>query len=176
MPQTPKLRCAPARPPFQVVLVEPEIPPNTGAVARTCAATGSPLHLVGPLGFDISERAVRRAGIDYWHLVEIHRHSSLEDLLATQPEARFHLFSAEARRSYIDADLQPGDLLVFGRESVGLPRELLARHPDRVCGIPTAGAVRSLNLSNAVAIALFEGLRASGDLSRTYVEDPGSRS
>lgn len=171
MPKTPKLRCAALTPPFHIVLVEPEIPPNTGAVARTCAATQSPLHLVGPLGFDISERAVRRAGIDYWHLVDIHRHESFEELLATAPQRPFHLFSAEARRSYTQASLQPGDMLVFGRESVGLPRELLAQYPERVCGIPTAGGVRSLNLSNAVAIALFEGLRRCGTLDRTYVEE-----
>lgn len=171
MPKTPKLRCAALARPFHVVLVEPEIPPNTGAVARTCAATQSPLHLVGPLGFDISERAVRRAGIDYWHLVEIHRHNSFDELLAKRPSQPFHLFSAEATRSYTEVDLQPGDMMVFGRESVGLPRELLARYPDRVCGIPTAGAVRSLNLANAVSIALFEGMRGSGAFEQTYVED-----
>lgn len=171
MPKTPKLRCEVLTSPFHVVLVEPEIPPNTGAVARTCAATQSPLHLVGRLGFDISERAVRRAGIDYWHLVEIHRHADFAELLEKHPGRPFHLFSAEAQRSYTDANLRPGDMLVFGRESVGLPRELLSQHPDRVCGIPTAGAVRSLNLANAVSIALFEGLRAGGAFERTHVED-----
>lgn len=175
MPQTAKLRCKPCQPAFHVVLLEPEIPPNTGAVARTCAATQCPLHLVGPLGFDISERAVKRAGLDYWHLVDLRRHESFEALLEQEPDRPFHLFSAEGNRSYLEADLQPGDMLVFGRESVGLPRELLARYPERVCGIPTAGGVRSLNLSNAVAIALFEGLRRSGALRQTYIEPaPGT--
>ena len=173
MPQTPKLRCAPLTPPFEVVLVEPEIPPNTGAVARTCAATQSPLHLVGPLGFEISDRAVKRAGIDYWHLVDVHRHAQLDDLLLRKPTPRFFLFSSDATTSYIDAEYRPGDLLIFGRESVGLPRELLEKHRERVLGIPTSGGVRSLNLSNAVAIVLFEALRATGGLSQTFVEDMG---
>lgn len=170
MPQTNKLRCAPTVPGFQVVLVEPEIPPNTGAVARTCAATQSPLHLVGKLGFEISDRAVKRAGIDYWHLVDVHRHDSFEALLANQPGRAVHLFSSDATRSYTEADFRPGDLLVFGRESVGLPRELLQAHPDRVLGIPTSGGVRSLNLSNAVAVVLYEALRSSGAFQRTHIE------
>lgn len=170
MPATRKLRCAPQSPPFRVVLLEPEIPPNTGAVARTCAATGSPLHLIEPLGFDIDERAVRRAGIDYWHLVDVHLHESLEAFTTAQPEARLHLFSTDTEQSYLDADFAPGDALVFGRESVGLPRELLRAHQTRVWGIPTSGGVRSLNLSNSVAIVLFEALRRGGSLAQTHVE------
>ncbi|MCA9582980.1 MAG: tRNA (cytidine(34)-2'-O)-methyltransferase [Myxococcales bacterium] len=165
MPQGPKLRCAAATPPFEVVLVEPEIPPNTGSVARTCAATSSPLHLIRPLGFSIDERAVRRAGIDYWHLVSVHEHDSFDDYLATASPPKVHLFASGADRSYLDADLTPGDALVFGKESVGLSDEILARFPDRVWGIPTSGAVRSLNLSNAVAIVLFEALRRTGTLA-----------
>jgi len=170
MPRTGKLRCTAMDPAFRVVLVAPEIPPNTGAVARTCAATGSPLHLIEPLGFDIDERAVRRAGIDYWHLVDLHVHPTLTDFRADHPAGRMHLFSTDASRSYLDVDFEPGDSLVFGCESVGLPRELLQAHPDRVCGIPTSGAVRSLNLSNSVAIALYEALRAGEHLSPTFVE------
>ncbi|MFW6050683.1 MAG: tRNA (cytidine(34)-2'-O)-methyltransferase [Myxococcota bacterium] len=171
MPRGPKLRASPMGHPFRVVLVEPEIPPNTGAVARTCAATGSPLHLVGPLGFRIDAQAVRRAGLDYWHLVDLHRHDSLDDLRATHPDLRMHLFSAGASRSYLEADLRPGDALVFGKESVGLPPEVLRAHADRVWAIPTLGPVRSLNLSNAVAIVLYEALRRAGALARPFMAD-----
>ena len=169
-PLTPKLRCEPIEPPFQVVLVEPEIPPNTGSVARTCAATGSPLHLIEPLGFRIDDRSLKRAGIDYWHLVDLAVHANFEAFRATQPNTRLHFFSSEAERSYHTADIAPGDALVFGKESVGLPRELLRAYPDQVWGIPTSGRIRSLNLSNAVAIVLFDVLRRSGVLDRTYIE------
>jgi tRNA (cytidine/uridine-2'-O-)-methyltransferase len=171
MPITPKLRCRALEPAFRVVLVEPEIPPNTGSVARTCAATGSPLHLIEPLGFRIDDRALKRAGIDYWHLVDVHTHPNLAAFNAAHPHVRMHLLSSEAERSYLDADFQPGDALVFGKESVGLPRELLHQHPERVWGIPTSGRVRSLNLSNAVSIVLFEALRRQGTLAQTFVED-----
>lgn len=169
MPDTPKLRCPPLPAPFSIVLVEPEIPPNTGSVARTCAATSSPLHLIEPLGFRIDDRSLKRAGIDYWHLVQVHVHASFTAFRQNAPELRLHLFSSQGERSYLDADFMPGDALVFGKESVGLPRELLAQHPDRVWGIPTSGAVRSLNLSNAVAIVLFEALRQNGGLAPTSV-------
>lgn len=159
MPNTPKLRTQPLAEPFRVVLVEPEIPPNTGSIARTCAATSSPLHLIEPLGFRIDERSVKRAGIDYWHLVRLQVHPNFDDFCTRFSSTRLHLFSSEATQSYLQADLEPGDALVFGRESVGLPRELLETHRERVWGIPTSGKVRSLNLSNAVAIVLFEALR-----------------
>jgi tRNA (cytidine/uridine-2'-O-)-methyltransferase len=155
---------------MRVVLVEPEIPPNTGSVARTCAATQSPLHLIEPLGFRIDERSVRRAGIDYWHLVDVNVHASFERFRAEHPQARLHLFSSQAERSHLEADFRPGDALVFGKESVGLPREMLQNHSDRVWGIPTSGAVRSLNLSNAVAIVLYEALRQNDALGPTFVE------
>lgn len=169
MPTGPKLRATPLAVPFRVVLVEPEIPPNTGSVARTTAATSSALHLVGPLGFRIDEQSVRRAGVDYWHLVDLHRHDDLDAFAAAHPEARLFLYSANATRSYLEADPRPGDALVFGKESVGLEPALLARYPDRVFGIPTLGPVRSLNLSNAVAIVLYEALRREGVLGATYV-------
>jgi tRNA (cytidine/uridine-2'-O-)-methyltransferase len=168
MPQGLKLRASPTTSPFHVVLVEPEIPPNTGAVARTCGATQSPLHLVGRLGFQINEHAVRRAGLDYWDLVEIHRHESFEAFEESDPQRRIHLFSATASRSYIEAAFEPGDALVFGRESVGLPRELLEDRQN-VWGIPTIGAVRSLNLSNAVAIVLYEALRQNQAFEHTFL-------
>lgn len=169
MPTGPKLR-APARPtPFRVVLVEPEIPQNTGSIARTTAATNCGLHLVGPLGFRIDAQSVRRAGVDYWHLVDLHQHDDLDGFIAAHPTSRLHLFSANATRSYLDAEYRDGDALVFGKESVGLDPALLARFPDRVLGIPTLGAVRSLNLSNAVAIVVYEALRQRGYLDSTFV-------
>lgn len=176
MTQRSKLRAAPLVPPFQVVLLEPEIPPNTGSVARTCAATASPLHLIEPLGFRTDERSIRRAGLDYWHLVDVTQHRSWDAFRAALPGLRLHLFSANARRSYLEADFAPGDALVFGKESVGLPEALLDAHAERVWAIPTVaprgGGVRSLNLSNAVAIVLFEALRRNGALDRTHL-DPG---
>jgi tRNA (cytidine/uridine-2'-O-)-methyltransferase len=170
VPVGPKLRCAPLARPFRVVLVEPEIPPNTGSVARTCAATQTPLHLIEPLGFRIDDRSLKRAGIDYWHLVQVAVHGSFEAFEAAQPEARVHVFTGQATRSYLDADLQPGDALVFGKESVGLPPELVKRFEARAWGIPMSGGVRSLNLSNAVAIVLFEALRRHRGLSPAFVE------
>ena len=170
MPVTPKLRCQPLQPAFRIVLVEPEIPPNTGSIARTCAATQSPLHLIEPLGFRIDDRSLKRAGIDYWHLVDVRTHPSFDAFRHSYSETRLHFLSSEAERSYLEADFQPGDALVFGKESVGLPRELLHAHPDRVWGIPTSGGVRSLNLSNAVAIVLFEALRKQDALAQTFIE------
>jgi tRNA (cytidine/uridine-2'-O-)-methyltransferase len=161
----PRLRAAPLRPPFRIVLVEPEIPQNTGNIARLAAATQSPLHLIGRLGFRIDEHAVRRAGLDYWHLVELEQHLDLLHFQNAHPGARLRLFSALATRSYLDADFQPGDALVFGKESVGLSPEILERHPGEVLGIPTLGPVRSLNLANAVSIVLYEALRQVGALA-----------
>lgn len=170
MPAGPKLRCAPLARPFRVVLVEPEIPPNTGSVARTCAATQTPLHLIEPLGFRIDDRSLKRAGIDYWHLVDVSVHGSFDAFTAAHPAARVHVFTGHAERSYLEADLEPGDALVFGKESVGLPPELVRRHAGRAWGIPMSGGVRSLNLSNAVAIVLFEALRRHGGLAPTFIE------
>lgn len=146
-------------PPLRVVLVHPEIPPNTGAIARLCAATATPLHLVEPLGFRLTDRALRRAGLDYWHAVELYRHRSIEEWFEVAP-ARFHLFSTAGARSYFEAEFQPGDALVFGSETTGLPDELLERWPNRVLAIPLhPDRVRSLNLATAVATALYEALR-----------------
>jgi tRNA (cytidine/uridine-2'-O-)-methyltransferase len=172
---TPRLRAAPLTPPFHVVLVEPEIPPNTGNVARLCAATASPLHLVGPLGFRIDEHSVRRAGVDYWHLVDVRRHLDFPHFenawrKESGPEgARLHLFTALSERSYLDAGFRAGDALVFGKESVGLPDELIAQYKDCTVGIPTLGAVRSLNLANAVGIALFDALRQAGAFATPFI-------
>jgi tRNA (cytidine/uridine-2'-O-)-methyltransferase len=167
-----RLRARPLDTPLHIVLVEPEIPPNTGNIARLAAATASPLHLVGRLGFRIDEHSVRRAGLDYWHLVDLHTHPTFEAFLdawrAGAPGGRLHLFSAPGARSYLTAPTQPGDALVFGKESVGLPADLLERFADRVVGIPTLGPVRSLNLANAVSIAVYEALRGLGAIDDTF--------
>jgi tRNA (cytidine/uridine-2'-O-)-methyltransferase len=169
---TPRLRAAPIAPPLHVVLVEPEIPPNTGNVARLCAATASPLHLVGRLGFRIDDHAVRRAGVDYWHLVDVRTHVDFPHFMHAfrkeSPRGELHLFSAVATTSHVAARYAAGDALVFGKESVGLPEELLAAHAGRVVGIPTLGAVRSLNLANAAGIALYEALRQLGAFEATF--------
>lgn len=170
MPDGPKLRCAPLSPALQVCLVAPEIPPNTGAVARTCAATQSRLHLVRPLGFSLDQRAVRRAGLDYWPLVDLHVHDDFGAFEAASGGARLHLFTAGASRSYLDVAYRPGDVLVFGRESVGLDPDLLARFPAQQAAIPTSGPVRSLNLSNAVSIVLYEAQRQLGVLADTHMD------
>lgn len=173
--QAPRLRVDPPATPFHVVLVEPEIPQNTGSIARLTAATSSVLHLVGKLGFRIDEKSVRRAGVDYWHLVNLRQHLDLAHLGQQIPPKKWLLFSALASRSYLDAPFEPGSALVFGKESVGLPEELVAQYPDQVYGIPTSGAVRSLNLSNAVSIVLYEALRATGSLGGARRVDPAER-
>lgn len=159
-----RLRVPPPSEPCHVVLVEPEIPQNTGSIARLTAATCSRLHLVGRLGFRIDEKSVRRAGVDYWHLVDLQQHVDLAHLAQELPPERWILLSATAPRSYLDAPYTPGAVLVFGCESTGLPTELQERYPEQIYGIPTSGAVRSINLSNAVGVVLFEALRATGAL------------
>lgn len=175
MAEKKRLRAAPLSPPLHLVLVEPEIPPNTGNVARLAAATASPLHLVGPLGFRVDAHAVRRAGLDYWHLVDLRRHLDFAHFLhawrGEVPGGRLHLFTAHAARSHLMAGFAPGDALVFGRESVGLAEALLDEHPDRHVGLPTLGAVRSLNLANAVGIALYEALRQCHALDEARLGD-----
>lgn len=165
-----KLRVDPLTPSLHLVLVEPEIPQNTGNIARLCAATQSELHLVGPLGFRVDEKAVRRAGLDYWHLVKLSLHPDFSTFTAKHPDARLFLLSANAGRSYTEMDIRPGDALVFGKESVGLPKEMLKQYSDRCYGIPTSGAVRSLNLANAAAIVSYEALRKLGGLNDPRLE------
>jgi tRNA (cytidine/uridine-2'-O-)-methyltransferase len=145
---------------LHVALWEPEIPPNTGNVARLCAATGVPLHLIGRLGFRLDDRHLRRAGLDYWDAVDLRRHASLADLEAALPASRLICFSARATRRYTDLAYHPGDCLLFGSESRGLPPSLLARHAEHTVCLPMpSGHVRSLNLATAVGIALYEALR-----------------
>lgn len=163
-----KLRVPALAAPFHVCLVDPEIPQNTGNIARLCAATQSRLHLVGRLGFRIDQRAVRRAGIDYWHLVDLALHPDFGAFALAHeraaPTGRVRILSASGRRSYLECDFRPGDALVFGRESTGVPSEVIDRYPDEVYGIPTIGAVRSLNLASAAAIVVYEALRKVGAL------------
>lgn len=144
---------------FNIVLVEPEIPQNTGNIARTCAATGCDLHLVKPLGFEISDKYLKRAGLDYWHLVHVHIYENLEELFAKYPNGRFYYFTTKARKRHSDEEYKAGDFLVFGKETKGLDEELLLSHPDECVRIPMIGEARSLNLSNAAAVAVYEALR-----------------
>ena len=147
---------------FHIVLVEPEIPQNAGNIARTCAVTGCVLHLVKPLGFEISDKYLKRAGLDYWHLVDVHIHESFEEVEKELQGARFFFFTTKARKCYSDEAFQAGDVLVFGKETKGLPEELLVSRPEGCVRIPMLGDTRSLNLSNSVAIAVYEGLRQNG--------------
>jgi tRNA (cytidine/uridine-2'-O-)-methyltransferase len=149
--------------PFNIVLIEPEIPPNTGNIARLCAATGAVLHLVGKLGFSIDDRYLKRAGLDYWEFVALKQWPDLATLQAAEPEGRFFYLSTKVARSYLQAGFQPGDFIVFGKETKGLPEDLLAANPDTSITIPMpAGAVRSLNLSTSAGIVLYEALRQCG--------------
>lgn len=153
-------------PPFNIVLVEPEIPPNTGNIARLCAATQTVLHLVEPLGFSIDDRQLKRAGLDYWGSVDIRIWDGFDRILSAYPGGRFFYLSTKASRSYLAADFQPGDFLVFGKETKGLPPELIAAHPDTAITIPMPGeTVRSLNLSTSAGIVLYEALRQAGRIS-----------
>ncbi|CAN7336843.1 tRNA (uridine(34)/cytosine(34)/5-carboxymethylaminomethyluridine(34)-2'-O)-methyltransferase TrmL [Paenibacillus sp. LjRoot56] len=147
---------------FHIVLVEPEIPANTGNISRTCAATGAHLHLVRPLGFDTDDKTLKRAGLDYWHSVKIHYHDSFDEVMAAYEGHRFFFASTKASKRYSDFVFQDGDFFVFGKETKGLPEELLRQHPDTLIRLPMSDAVRSLNLSNSAAIILYEGLRQTG--------------
>jgi tRNA (cytidine/uridine-2'-O-)-methyltransferase len=152
-------------PPFNVVLIEPEIPPNTGNIARLCAATGAHLHLVKPLGYELSEKTLKRAGMDYWNLVTWRTWESAPEFWEATGFSNVHLFSTKARRPYHTVPFQLGDYLVFGRETQGLPESLLAEHPDKACRIPMLNPdARSLNLSTSVGVALYEALRQTGSL------------
>lgn len=142
---------------FNVVLVEPEIPPNTGNIGRLCLATGSRLHLVKPLGFSIDHRELKRAGLDYWKEVDVRLWDSFERLTESVT-GRYFFLTTKSDRPYYDIRFKAGDLLVFGRETKGLPESLLAAHPDKLLTIPMHGT-RSLNLATAVAVVLFEAVR-----------------
>lgn len=144
---------------LNIVLVEPEIPQNCGNIARTCAAIGARLHLIRPLGFDISEKAVRRAGLDYWNLVQVQDYQNLDDFFRRNDVRQMWCLSTKAPRCYTEARYEDGCYLFFGKETKGLPEDFLARHYDACVRIPMRAEARSLNLSNAVAITAYEALR-----------------
>ena len=145
--------------PLNIVLVEPEIPQNTGNIARTCAVTGSILHLVKPLGFSVDDKHLKRAGLDYWHLLDIHYHESLDDFFKKYLEGDFYLSTTKAKILYTDVKYTENSFLFFGKETAGLPESLLKKYQDRCIRIPMRSQARSLNLSNSVAIKVYEALR-----------------
>lgn len=149
---------------LNIVLVEPEIPQNCGNIARTCAATGSRLHLIRPLGFDISDRAVKRAGLDYWHLVEVLDYDGLDDFFRRNPQVENDLWLATTKApcDYTQARFRDGCWLFFGKETAGLPEDFRMAHYDRCIRLPMRAAARSLNLSNSVAVLTYEALRQTG--------------
>ena len=147
---------------FGIVLHEPEQPGNTGAIGRTCICAGASLHLIRPLGFRTDEKSVRRAGLDYWPRLGVREYESYGDFLSQHPDARIWYLSTKAPRAIDEGDYQDGDFLMFGKESAGIPEEILRANPERCVRIPMREGERSLNLSNAVAIALFEALRHTG--------------
>lgn len=152
--------------PFNIVLVEPEIPPNTGNIARLCGATGAVLHLTGKLGFSLDDRYLKRAGLDYWDAVDIRTWNSLEELQQAFPRGRWWYTSKKAAKAFVEADFRQGDFLVFGKETMGLPDDLIAENPERAIRIPIfSPVVRSLNLSTAAGIVLYEALRQTGGLT-----------
>jgi len=144
---------------LNIVLVEPEIPQNTGNIARTCACTGARLHIVKPMGFEVTDRNLKRSGLDYWHLLEIFYYENLEDFFEKNKGGDFFYFTTKARSRHSDATYPDGAFLIFGKETKGLPEELLIAHPERCVRIPMMDECRSLNLSNSVAIAVYETLR-----------------
>ncbi len=163
MPMPPMPALPPVDPPFEIVLFSPQIPPNTGNVARTCAVTGSRLHLVGPLGFSLDDKDLRRAGLDYWRDVSpmVHRDWPEFEARALRGQTeKLHLFTARAPRSLLEARFAPGDFLVFGQEQLGLPPALLDAYPDRRLAIPMRDGMRSLNLAVAAGIALYRAFES----------------
>ncbi len=164
---------------INIVLVEPEIPQNTGNIARTCAATGASLHLVKPLGFEIDDRKLKRAGLDYWDKLDITYYENLADFFEKNPEAAFYCFTTKAKHCYTDIVYPEKVFLMFGKETKGLPEELLFENHDRCVRIPMRDTLRSLNLSNSAAIAVYEvlrqrnfaGLREDGELTKYSWDD-----
>ena len=147
---------------LDIVLVEPEIPHNTGAVARTCAATGARLHLIKPLGFDISDRAVKRCGLDYWYLVDISVYENIDEYFTRHGDRNIYLATTKAPRAYSEADMTGDVAILFGKETAGLPEALREKYRDRCIRIPLISEARSLNLSHSVAILAYEALRQQG--------------
>ena len=147
---------------LNVVLFEPEIPANTGNIGRTCVATGTRLHLIEPLGFRLSEKEIKRAGMDYWKDLDVTTYVNYQDFLERNPGARIYMATTKARKVYTEVSYEPDCYLMFGKESAGIPEEILVRHQEDCVRIPMWGEIRSLNLSNSVAIVLYEALRQNG--------------
>ena len=144
---------------MNIILHEPEIPANTGNIGRTCVATGTALHLIRPLGFDISDKAVRRAGMDYWKDLELYVYEDFNDFVSKNPDARIYMATTKAKKAYTEVVYTENDFIMFGKESAGIPEEILVKYEDTSVRIPMIGEIRSLNLSNSVAIMLYEALR-----------------
>lgn len=147
---------------FNIVLVEPQIPQNTGNIARTCAATGSRLHIVKPMGFEIDDKKLKRAGLDYWHLLGVQYYDDLDDFFNKNKDKRFFYASTKSLRNYSDVEFKDGDYILFGKETKGLPENLLFENKENCIRIPMISEARSLNLSNSAAIVVYEALRQTG--------------
>ena len=147
---------------LNIVLYEPEIPSNTGNIGRTCVATGTRLHLIEPLGFRLNEKTVRRAGMDYWEHLDVTRYDDWTDFLERNPGAKIYMATTKAKHVYTEVSYEPDCYIMFGKESAGIPEEILKEHPDTCMRIPMIGETRSLNLSNSAAIVLYEALRQNG--------------
>lgn len=144
---------------LNIVLLEPEIPANTGNIGRTCVATGTRLHLIEPLGFRLNEKAIRRAGMDYWKDLDVTTYINYEDFLERNPGAKIYMATTKGKKTYTEVSYEPDCYLMFGKESAGIPEEILVEHQETAIRIPMIGDIRSLNLSNSVAIVLYEALR-----------------
>ena len=161
---------------LNIVLYEPEIPSNTGNIGRTCVATGTRLHLIEPLGFRLNEKAIKRAGMDYWSDLDVTTYVNYEEFLEKNPGAKIYMATTKSRQTYTEVSYEPDCYIMFGKESAGIPEEILVKHPDTCVRIPMIGETRSLNLSNSVAIVLYEALRQNnfdhmkleGDLHRLH--------
>ena len=147
---------------LNIVLHEPEIPANTGNIGRTCVATGSVLHLIEPLGFKINDKMLKRAGLDYWDKLDVRTYVNFEDFLAKNPGAKIYMATTKAHKVYTDVEYEPDCYIMFGKESAGIPEEILVEHEEDCMRIPMNGDIRSLNLGNSVAIVLYEALRQNG--------------
>ena len=144
---------------LNIVLFEPEIPANTGNIGRTCVATGTRLHLIEPLGFRLNEKSIKRAGMDYWEHLDVTRYINFEDFLEKNPGAKIYMATTKGKHVYSEVNYEPDCYIMFGKESAGIPEEILVKHPDNCIRIPMLGEIRSLNLSNSVAVVLYEALR-----------------
>ena len=144
---------------LNIVLFEPEIPANTGNIGRTCVATGTRLHLIEPLGFRLNEKSIKRAGMDYWEHLDVTRYINFEDFLEKNPDAKIYMATTKGQHVYTEVNYEPDCYIMFGKESAGIPEEILIKHPDNCIRIPMLSEIRSLNLSNSVAVVLYEALR-----------------